>query len=164
MIEVKFWPGNCVTRAGIIRVDRYGTKDLHRLLWVFNEHSWFCWFCHALAYFSILYCPITDFKFVFVSFFPLLSTYWKGKKIVQFTVVFVFQWTSYRYVCANKCKPRSDCFFRVYIVCQSICIFWTRFSVVKHFSNFRRCTAVFLGVRIVSFFFYDTFSLKSTFS
>ena len=35
-----------------------------------------------------------------------------------------------RQVWAN-CRPRSDCSFRVYSVCHSVCIFWTHYCMVK---------------------------------
>ena len=38
---------------------------------------------------------------------------------------------------------------RVYTVCYSLCIFWTRYSMVEpHYTNFRVITTKFLGVRI----------------
>ena len=44
--------------------------------------------------------------------------------------------------------PRSS-LIRVYTVCRSVCIVWTRYSMVEpHSSNFRVITTIVLGVRI----------------
>ena len=48
----------------------------------------------------------------------------------------------------DQTAPRSS-LIRIYTVCHSVCIVWTRYSMVEpHSSTFRVITTKFLGVRI----------------
>ena len=50
---------------------------------------------------------------------------------------------------ANSADPDRLLLIRVYTVCHSLCIIWTRYTMVEpHSSNFRVITTNFLGVRI----------------
>ena len=51
----------------------------------------------------------------------------------------------------DQTAPRGgSSLIRVYTVCHSVCIVWTRYSMVEpHSSNFRVITTNFLGVRII---------------
>ena len=50
---------------------------------------------------------------------------------------------------SKQCRPRSHC--RVYILCHSVCSFWTHYSTVKPpCLSFRVIAANILGVRIFS--------------
>ena len=55
-----------------------------------------------------------------------------------------------RYAWANSADPdQRSSLIRVYIVCHSVCIFWTHYSMVEqHSSNFRVITTNVLGVQI----------------
>ena len=62
---------------------------------------------------------------------------------------------SNRQVRANSADPdqTAPSLIRVYIVCNSGCIFWVHYSLVKpSCSNFRMITANFWGVRILRIF------------
>ena len=56
--------------------------------------------------------------------------------------------------CRSDCSQRSDCsLIRVYIICHSLCNFWTHYSIVKWCCfNFRIFKAIFSGFQIFRIF------------